>query len=30
VTQVMTPPRWELALPVVVDDAGFVLYDLPD
>jgi len=30
VTQVMTPPRWDLALPVVVDDAGFVLYDLPD
>jgi len=26
----MTPPRWDLALPVVVDDAGFVLYDLPD
>ncbi len=30
VTQVMTPPLWELPLPVVVDDAGFVLYDLPD
>jgi hypothetical protein len=30
VTQVMTPPGWSLALPVVIDDAGFVLYDLPD
>jgi hypothetical protein len=30
VTQVMTPPGWTLALPVVIDDAGFVLYDLRD
>jgi hypothetical protein len=30
VTQVMTPPGWSLALPVVLNDAGFVLYQLPD
>jgi hypothetical protein len=30
VTQVMTPPRWQLALPVVVNDPGFVLYDVPE
>lgn len=30
VTQVMTPPGWSLALPVALNDAGFVLYDLPD
>jgi hypothetical protein len=30
VTQVMTPPGWSLALPVVLNDAGFVLYELPD
>jgi hypothetical protein len=30
VTQVMTPPGWALALPVVAHDPGFVVYDVPD
>jgi hypothetical protein len=30
VTQVMTDPRWTLALPVAARDPAFTLYDIPD